>query len=62
MDLPQPQTSRAFKTAWFSRAARKARIPDQELREAVQEAMAGQADDLSGGVFKKRLKDRKSVG
>jgi putative transcriptional regulator len=49
------QISRIFKTAWFSKAARKARIKDDELREAIQEAMKGQADDLGGGVFKKRL-------
>jgi hypothetical protein len=49
------QTTRAFKTAWFARAARKARIKDDELCEAIQEVMKGQADDLGGGVFKKRL-------
>lgn len=46
---------RIFKTAWFSKAARKARIRDDELCEAIQEVMKGQADDLGGGVFKKRL-------
>jgi hypothetical protein len=46
---------RAFKTAWFSKAVRKARLTDDELCEAIQEAMKGQADDLGGGVFKKRL-------
>jgi hypothetical protein len=49
------ETARAFKTAWFSKAARKARIEDGELCEALQEVMKGQADDLGGGVFKKRL-------
>jgi len=49
------ETMRTFKTAWFSRAARKARIKDGELCEAIQEVMKGQADDLGGGVFKKRL-------
>ncbi|MGJ4890462.1 type II toxin-antitoxin system RelE/ParE family toxin [Bradyrhizobium sp. HKCCYLR20261] len=44
-----------FKTAWFSKAARKARIRDDELCEAIREVMLGQADDLGGGVFKKRL-------
>jgi hypothetical protein len=48
-------SARIFKTAWFTKAARKARIRDGELREAVLEAMKGQADDLGGGVFKKRL-------
>ncbi len=47
--------ARAFKTAWFAKAARKARIADEELCEAIREVMKGQADDLGGGVFKKRL-------
>lgn len=47
--------SRAFKTAWFNKAAHKALISDSELCKAIQEAMLGQADDLGGGVFKKRL-------
>jgi hypothetical protein len=49
------QTARAFKTGWFAKAARKARIKDAELFEALQEVIKGQADDLGGGVFKKRL-------
>lgn len=49
------ETARAFKTAWFRKAARKARITDDELCEAIREVMKGQADDLGGGVFKKRL-------
>jgi len=44
-----------FKSAWFARAARKARIGDKEICEAIAEVMKGQADDLGGGVFKKRL-------
>jgi hypothetical protein len=47
--------SRAFKTAWFSKAARKARIGDPALIAAIREVMQGQADDLGGGVFKKRM-------
>ena len=50
-------SSRAFKTAWFSKAAKKARIGDQALRAAILEVIQGQADDLGGGVFKKRLND-----
>jgi hypothetical protein len=46
---------RAFKTAWFSKAARKAHIKDDELCGAIDEAIKGQADDLGGGVFKKRM-------
>lgn len=49
------ETARTFKTAWFARAARKARITDAELCEAIRAVMKGQADDLGGGVFKKRL-------
>jgi hypothetical protein len=48
---------RTFKTEWFSKAARKARIPDKELCSAVEKLALGQADDLGGGVFKKRLKE-----
>ena len=48
-------SARTFKTAWFAKAARKARIKDDELCEAVEEVRRGQADDLGGGVFKKRL-------
>ena len=49
------ETSRVFKIAWFTKAARKARITDNELCEAIEEVKKGQADDLGGGVFKKRL-------
>ncbi len=49
------KTARAFKTAWFAKAARKAGIGDDELCEAFSDVMRGQADDLGGGVFKKRL-------
>lgn len=49
------ESMRTFKTAWFSKAARKARVKDGELCKAIQEVMGGQADDLGGGVFKKRL-------
>jgi hypothetical protein len=47
--------SRVFKTRWFSKAAKKALIHDEALCEALAEVMNGQADDLGGGVFKKRL-------
>jgi hypothetical protein len=46
---------RVFKTAWFSKAARKARIADDELCSAMRQVLLGQADDLGGGVWKKRL-------
>ncbi|RYE97795.1 MAG: type II toxin-antitoxin system RelE/ParE family toxin [Oxalobacteraceae bacterium] len=46
---------RTFKTAWFSKAARKALIADKELCDAVEQVRKGQCDDLGGGVFKKRL-------
>jgi hypothetical protein len=49
------ETRRVLKSAWFSRAARKARIPDEELCSAVFEAMRGQADDLGGGVFQEAV-------
>jgi len=49
------RANRVFKTAWFAKAARKARISDDELYEAIAQVMKGQGDDLGGGVFKKRL-------
>jgi hypothetical protein len=49
--------ARAFKSSGFSKAARKAGIADEALCKAIVQVMAGQADDLGGGVFKKRLHD-----
>jgi len=46
---------RAFKTVTFGKSAKKARILDVELCAAIQQVIAGQADDLGGGVFKNRL-------
>ncbi len=54
--MPTKPSTRAFKTAWFGKAAKKARI-NAALRAAILEVMQGQADDLGGGVFKKRLND-----
>src|SRR5260221_5977377 len=48
---------RVFKTAWFTKTARKAHIPDEELCFAIRQVMLGHADDLGGGVFKKRLRN-----
>ena len=48
---------RAFKTAWFAKEARKAKIPDEDLCRAIKQVIQGPADDLGGGVFKKRLND-----
>ena len=48
-------SNRAFKTARFSKDAKKAKIKDVELCLAMQQVMLGQVDDLGGGVFKKRL-------
>src|SRR5690606_30698698 len=43
--------------AWFTKAAKKARISDKTLAKAIEQIALGQADDLGGGVFKKRLND-----
>lgn len=51
--------SRVFKTAWFAKVARKAHIGDERLCSAILQVMRGQADDLGGGVFKKRLNDNR---
>jgi len=46
---------RVFKTAWFAKASEKAHITDAELCSAIHQVKLGQADDLGGGVLKKRL-------
>lgn len=46
---------RLFKTKRFAILAAKAWIGDDELREAFAEMLNGQADNLGGGVWKKRL-------
>ena len=55
MSAPPKPKARTFKTAWFSKAAKKARIEDSALCAYIQQAAQGQADDLGGGVFKKRI-------
>jgi hypothetical protein len=40
-DLSRP---RAFKSAWFAKAAKKARIADAVLCKAIAQVLAGQAD------------------
>jgi len=47
--------SRVFKTAWFTKKARAAGIPDGDLCKAARELDAGQGDDPGGNVWKKRL-------
>lgn len=47
---------RIFKNAWFERFARKQKIRDGVLREAVLRPEQGLIDaDLGGGVIKQRL-------
>lgn len=53
--MSDPARSRAFKTGWFAKAAKKAKVSDTMLCKAIAQVIAGQADDLGGGVFKKRL-------
>lgn len=52
-----PDTLRIFKTSWFAKSAKKANIRDVELCAAIEQVLEGKADDLGGGVFKKRLND-----
>jgi hypothetical protein len=40
------KSSRIFKTAWFAKAAKKAKIADDTLCEAARQITLGQADDL----------------
>jgi hypothetical protein len=47
---------RVFKTRWFQRFARKEKISDAVLFNAVARAGKGQVDaDLGGGVIKQRI-------
>ncbi|MES9904351.1 MAG: type II toxin-antitoxin system RelE/ParE family toxin [Sedimenticola sp.] len=47
---------RVFKNAWFERFARKQRISDKALLEAVERAEKGLVDaNLGGGVLKQRV-------
>lgn len=47
---------RIFKNAWFGRFARRERISNDALRQAVARAENGQIDaDLGGGVIKQRI-------
>jgi len=55
-----PATTRVFKTKTFARLARKAGLSDGALCEAVREITAGYAEDLGGGVWKKRIDENRS--
>ncbi|WKV49389.1 type II toxin-antitoxin system RelE/ParE family toxin [Dickeya fangzhongdai] len=46
---------RVFKTKWFTKAAKSHAIRDSELCQAIEAVTQGKADDLGGGVYKKRL-------
>ncbi len=53
--MSEAKRARFFKTAWFAKEAKKSAIQDAELCKAIEQVVKGQADDLGGGVFKKRL-------
>ena len=55
-----PANARVFKTKTFARLARKTGLSDATLCEAVREIMAGYAEDLGGGVWKKRIDENRS--
>lgn len=46
---------RVLETKWFAKAAAKALITERMLCDAIAAVTKGQADDLGGGVWKKRL-------
>lgn len=47
---------RIFKNAWFERFAKKQKLEDTALRDAIQRAEQGLIDaDLGGGVIKQRV-------
>lgn len=50
---------KTFKTKNFSKNARSAQISDADLCNAIDQVMGGQAVDLGGGVYKKRLNKNK---
>lgn len=52
-------TTRVFKIKWFSKQARRHLIGDKELCRAITAVKLGYADDLGGGVFKKRLQQNR---
>lgn len=56
MKIAPPRT---FKTLRFAKDAKRAKIADKELCAAIEEVRLGQADDLGGGVFKKRLNENR---
>jgi hypothetical protein len=50
---------RVFKTKWFARYARRERIADRDLNEAIARARRGLVDvDLGGGIIKQRVARR----
>jgi len=59
MTQPDLKTGRVFKSALFAKAARKAGLTDETLCKAIRQVLQGQADDLGGGVFKKRLNENR---
>ena len=47
---------RIFKNAWFKRFARRKKISDQALKEAITRVEEGAVDaDLGGNVLKQRI-------
>ena len=53
---------RVFKTPYFGKQAKEARISDSELCDAAAELQKGQGDSLGGGVWKKRLDKNRHRG
>jgi hypothetical protein len=54
---------RIFKTKWFVRYARREKIKDAALKEAVSRAEKGIVDgDLGGGIIKQRSRGRGKDG
>jgi hypothetical protein len=50
---------RIFKTKWFARYARRERIGDESLHEAIERAERGLVDaELGGNVIKQRVARR----
>ena len=52
------ERERVFKTAWFTKAARKAHVTDDELCKAIAQVMRGQAENLARWRFVMATKRR----
>ncbi len=60
MTMARAAAVKVFKSKGFAKTARKAGIGDAELRDAFQQILKGQCDDLGGGVLKKAPEQKRT--